>query len=490
MNRVSNRTIAILATALIIPLLAVQLGFHTQLANATGVNPHHAWLALNILAWAAGAVLAARLVQVLGWNQVGRKTGKHAPYLLVQITNVLIYVSAVVGMAGTLFEIPMTGAIATSSVIGLVAGFALKSLISDTFSGIALNLDQGFAINDFIMLVGRPGTTTISGRVTQINWRSTYLKNPENSMLIIPNTEVSESIVMNFSKPEPATEFELAVTLDVEVPGDRAVRVLNAAGKAAAREHKEIWDCKARISELNTTGITYKMIYMLDPFKLAPAQAKHIILGHIERQMKLTGLTLAHPKIDNWSRETPELNHNLGDIMNRIWLLKKMQLFKPFAEAELADLAERMTMRQFAPGAQVITAGDPGQSMFLLSEGLTSVLIKGEAGEVDVATLRPGDFFGEMSLLTGDPRSATIMALSETVAFEIYKDDLIPLLDANPEAAALLAIAVADRRLANAEGSRKPEVVAAERASLAGKILNSMLRFFGRNDEAQRLARP
>ena len=198
--------------------------------------------------------------------------------------------------------------------------------------------------------------------------------------------------------------------------------------------------------------------------------------------MKLTGLTLAHPKVDNWTRETPELNHNLGDIMNRIWLLSKIQLFKQFAESELAGLAERMTMRQFAPGEKVITVGDPGQSMFLLSEGLASVLVKGEDGEVDVATLRPGDFFGEMSLLTGDPRSATIMALSETVAFEIDKDDLVPLLDSNPDAAELIVNAVADRRLASAAGSKKREVVAAERASLAGKILTSMLRFFGRSD--------
>jgi len=198
----------------------------------------------------------------------------------------------------------------------------------------------------------------------------------------------------------------------------------------------------------------------------------------------------SHPKIDNWSRETPELNHNHGDIQNRIWLLKKIQLFKPFADGELAGLAERMTMRQFAPGAQIIIAGDTGQSMFLLSEGLTSVLVKGEDGEVDVATLRPGDFFGEMSLLTGDPRSATIMAPSETVAFEIDKEDMIPLLDANPDAAELLAIAVADRRLASAEGSKKREVVAVERASLAGKIIKSMLRFFGRSDETPELARP
>jgi small-conductance mechanosensitive channel len=324
MRQVSFRTIAFLATTLIILLLAVQFGFHQQLAVSTGVNAHHAWLALNILAWIAGAVLAARLVQALGWNQIGRKTGRYAPYLLVQITNVLIYVSAAMGMAGVLFEIPLTGAIATSSVIGLVMGFALKSLISDTFSGIALNLDQGFSINDFIMLVGRPGTTRISGRVTQINWRSTYLETPENSTLVIPNTVVSESIVMNFSRPAPASEFELVVTLDFEVPSERAVRVLNAAVHAAARENKAIWDCKARISELNTTGITYKIKYMLDPSKLGPGKAKHFILGHVERQMKLTGLSLAHPKVDNWSRETPEINNSLGDVLNRIWLLKKI----------------------------------------------------------------------------------------------------------------------------------------------------------------------
>ena len=480
MRRVSKRSIAFVAVALIIPLLAVQLGFPKYLASSTGMDPHHAWLALNMVAWLAGAVLAARLVQVLGWNQVGRKTGAHAPYLLVQITNVLIYISAALGMAGILFDVSLTGAIATSSVIGLVIGFALKSLISDAFSGIALNLDQGFTINDFIMLVGRPGTSTISGRVTQINWRSTSLKTPENGMLIIPNSVISESIVLNFSKPDPSNEFEFVVTLDFEVPSERVVRVLNAAAQAAAREHKEIWEGKARISDLNKTGITYIIKYMLDPFKLSPADAKHIILGHIERQMKLTGLTLAHPKVDNWTRETPELNYTLGDIMYRIWLLRKIQLFKQFAESELTGLAERMTMRQFAPGTQIITAGDPGQSMFLLSEGITSVLVKGEDGDVDVATLRPGDFFGEMSLLTGDPRSATIKALSETVAFEIDKEDLIPLLDVNPDAAELIVNAVADRRVASAEGSQRREVVAAERASLAGNILKSMLSFFGR----------
>ena len=489
MRKVSIRTIVILAASLLVLLGAIEFEFQRPLATATGLQPHHLWLGASMLAWIVGAVLAARLVQLLGWNQVGRKSGRYAPFLLIQITNVLIYIAAAMGMAGILFKIPLTGAIATSSVIGLVMGFALKSLISDTFSGIALNLDQGFTLNDFIQIVGKPGTMRISGRVTQINWRSTYVLTPENSTLVIPNTVVSESIILNFSKPEPASEFEQIVTLDFEVPSDRAVRVLNAAVHAAARENPAIWDCKARISELNSTGITYKIKYMLNPAKLGPGKAKHFILSHVERQMKMTGLSLAHAKVDNWRRETPEMSHSLGDISNRLWLLRKVQLFKGFEDQELAGLAERMTLRHFAPGRNIITADEPGQSMFVLSEGLTSVRANGEDGEVDLATLLPGDFFGEMSLLTGEPRSASILALTETVAFEIDKDDLLPLLDGNPHAAELLSAAAAERRIATATGSAKrTDAVAAERASLTAKIFSGMMRFFGRNTAAPALA--
>jgi small-conductance mechanosensitive channel/CRP-like cAMP-binding protein len=480
MGRITFGSIAVPACVLLFLTGAVELGADRVAATAVGVDPRYARLAFATLGWVAGAALATRLVQAFGWNRMARKSGKETPSLLVQITNVLIYASAALGIAGVLFDVSLTGVIATSSVIGLVVGFALKSIISDTFSGIALSLDQGFKIGDFIMLVGRPGTARISGQVQQINWRSTYLVTPENSMLMIPNTLISESIVLNFSRPEPVGEFELVVTLDFEVPSERALRVLLAAVQAAARENDAIWDCKAWISEVGASGIAYKIIYMLDLSRLAPGKAKNIILGHVERQMKMTGLTPAHSKVDNWQRETPERDQRLGEFANRVRLLGQVTLFAQFAEAELSDLAARMTMHRYPLGTQVIAAGAPGQSMFVLGEGLASVLIAAESGNVDVATLRPGDIFGEMSLLAGEPRSATIMTLTDTVAYEIDKADLMPLLDANPDAAEMLAAAVAERRLTSAAGAERGRGdVVEERMSLTAKILMNIRCFFG-----------
>src|SRR5207237_1158240 len=103
--------------------------------------------------------------------------------------------------------------------------------------------------------------------------------------------------------------------------------------------------------------------------------------------------------IDNWSRETPEMTQQLGDADNRLRLLKHVDLFKQLEEEDVADLSARMSQRLYAPGSHVITGGEPGQSMFVLSEGLVTVRITTPNGEIDVATLGPGDFFGEMSLL-------------------------------------------------------------------------------------------
>jgi small-conductance mechanosensitive channel/CRP-like cAMP-binding protein len=481
MVRSALRTLAVPAAILFVMIAALQFHAEGPIVALTDMKPRTALLTLGVLGW---------ITKMLIWAQVGHSTGREPPQLLIQLANVLICFATGLCMAAFLFDVSLTGAIATSSVIGLVIGFAVKSLISDTFSGIALNLDQGFGIDDFIQLIGRGGTTKLIGRVIQINWRSTYILTPENSLMVIPNTVVSESIVVNLSKPEPVSEFELVVMLDFEVPTDRAMRVLNAAVEAASRENPAIFDCKARVSEVNLNGVNYKIKYMLNPAKLAPGKAKHFVLSHVLRQMTMTGLSLAHPKIDNWNRETPEMTQMLGDAANRLRLLKHVDLFRQLEEEDVAGLSGRMSQRLYAPGSHVITGGEPGQSMFVLSEGLVTVRITTANGEIDVATLGPGDFFGEMSLLTGEPRGASILAVTETVAFEIDREDIIPLLDSAPNAAAILSAAVAARKVAtSAAGSaRPPEEVAAERLSLAGKILSGMMAFLGRKTAKPELA--
>lgn len=488
--REASRLLGIPAAILVAALAAIQFLVTDFLSAWTGVSARNMFLCFAIIGWIAGAIIVCRLSEMLFWNHLGRSSGRKTPRLLIQLTNTLIYCTAGLAMAATLFHIPLTGAIATSSVIGLVVGFAVKSLISDTFSGIALNLDSGFGINDYVQILSRGTTNRIMGRVTEINWRSTYLLTPENSMMVIPNTVMSESIVLNMSKPDRMSEFEMVVALDFDVSTGRALRVLTAVAQAAARENSAIYDVKARISEATGNGVNYKIKYMLDPAALAPGKAKHLILGHLLRHLSTAGLTLAHPKIDNWTAEPHDYGW-LGEAPNsRYKLLNQVQLFAAIDEAARRGLADRLTRRDFKAGDRVITAGDAGQSMFVLSEGLVSVRIPQGDNELDVAALLPGDFFGEMSVLTGEPRSATIVAVTDTVAFEIDKTDIEHMLESAPSAAAQLSLAVAERRMASqaALSTKPPAEIAAERSSLADKILEKMSRFLVRRHPKPELA--
>lgn len=475
------KSVGLLACLFILLFVATQLHFELLLARSGGTLARAVWLALAIASWVVGTVLACRLVQLLVWSQVGRTSGRAAPKLLVQIANLIIYFTSSLMMAATLFDFSLTGAIATSSVIAVVVGFAVKSLISDTFSGIALNLDRGFAVNDFVQIVNGMNATRLLGRVIEINWRSTHLLTPENSIMVIPNTLMSESIVLNLSKPSTTGEFEMVVALDFGVAADRALRVLTAAIEAAARDTPAITDGKARISEASPNGVNYKIKYMLDPARLGPSKAKNLILGHLLHHLSMSGLEWALPKVDNWNRELSEVTNLLGHVPDRVRLLKQVDLFKGLEDSDLTDLAERMSERHYAAGSKVFDAGEPGRSMFVVSEGLVSVRLLAEDREIDVALLCPGQFFGEMSLLTGEPRSASIVAVTDSLVFEIDRSDLEPLLISSPSAARVLSFAAAERRLASdtARSTKPAAAVATERSSLADGILASMSRFLG-----------
>lgn len=170
-----------------------------------------------------------------------------------------------------------------------------------------------------------------------------------------------------------------------------------------------------------------------------------------------------------------------GGEAHRRNLLQQVDLFADLAPADIDMLTARMKERIFRPGAAVIRAGEAGESMFVVSEGLVSVRIRAAEDEVDVARLGPGDFFGEMSVLTGEARSATIVALTDAVICEIGKDDVAELLDHSPDAAATLSAAAAQRRMASSAAmARSPEAAEAEKASMAEAILAKMGSFFGR----------
>ena len=164
-------------------------------------------------------------------------------------------------------------------------------------------------------------------------------------------------------------------------------------------------------------------------------------------------------------------------------LLDRVELFRGLTVAERSQLSGKMLERHFLEGSTIIKSGDPGDSMFVLCEGLLEVRMSLKAGLPDsrVANLQAGMFFGEMSALTGEPRSATIVAATEAMVFEISKEHIAPLLHSRRELAELIAQAVTSRKLLNSELAAKAGAMTmtTKKSSITAQLVGKMLDFFG-----------
>ena len=120
--------------------------------------------------------------------------------------------------------------------------------------------------------------------------------------------------------------------------------------------------------------------------------------------------------------------------------LPETALLAGIPPAHLAGVLEKMSARRFPAGAVVVKEGEPGDSLYLITEGRVEVETRDEAGErVPLGTLGPGDFFGEVSLLTARPRTATVTAVGDLETLELHRDELVSLRAAYPELERALA---------------------------------------------------
>jgi CRP-like cAMP-binding protein len=167
-------------------------------------------------------------------------------------------------------------------------------------------------------------------------------------------------------------------------------------------------------------------------------------------------------------------------INDRIEAIRGIDLFRDLDDGAVRSLAEDARAAMFAPGETVIRSGDAGDTMFLVIRGLLSVRLGANGAETEAARLIPGSFFGEMSLLTGSPRQATVVAVESCELLEIDHDAFHRLLSSHPDVAQKVSVKVMERRRENLATVEAPKVerkavLVQERDDLVDKIKS----FFG-----------
>jgi small-conductance mechanosensitive channel/CRP-like cAMP-binding protein len=388
--------------------------------------------AVATLWWLTLAFFAFTLLERFVWTSFARR-GMQVPKLLIDIVRAVVFVFMALGLVSALFEQTITGLLAASGVFAVVMGFALQSTLADLFSGIAINLQRPYRVGDWIRV-----DDGAVGLVTEMNWRATQLRSPQGDTIVLPNSKLAAAQIVNFNMPTPRHRCEIPVAMNARVPPGAAIDVLERAALKASAVLRDPAP-SVRIVSLEDWRIQYEIHFWVDGYADIDA-VRHEVSHSIWYALDILGLG---PWNEN--AETAAMGSRA------LRLVGYVDLFRDLEEATRARIADAMTARLVKPGEVIMREGESGDSVFIVELGAidVTVAIAGRDAHT-MARLGTGELFGEMSLLTGEPRSATLTALCETKVWELSRDAIQPILREEPAIADRLSRVMARRRLANA----------------------------------------
>ncbi|MGE5379510.1 MAG: mechanosensitive ion channel family protein [Methylocystaceae bacterium] len=397
--------------------------------------------------WLFSAALAGRFIN-LAWDRViQRRNNGVLPGVAQYLVFVLLYLIACGGIWSNVFHRPISGILAASGFIGLVLGFALRSLIMDLFMGLAVNFDQPYRIGDFIMI----NKEKLDGQVIDISWRTTRLKTGENNIVIIPNNIMGTLVLTNFSRPSSESEMEIMFSFDFAVPIRDVKRILQSSVVALldTKGFLKNEEPKVRIKAIDPTGIQYKVKYWIDASQIGPGKSKDLVMESIITNLQKSGITPAYPKTDYYYAPMPAKTVDYRSADGRLALLRQIDTLEQLEVEYLEMIASKMMLYYINKGETLFREGEPGDSLYIVVVGVLKVIVNKDNIEHTIAQITPGQFFGEMSMLTSEPRTATIRAATDVIAYEIHRDHLNEVFKKKPETVEIISTIIAERQLAN-----------------------------------------
>lgn len=463
---------------LLFPIIAAALAAAALLSMDTltrliGLGPQARAAVIPILATLLCLFIAwfiSRLVDVFIWRAVALRTGRAAPQLLVAIIRLLILLAAVAVIITTVFQYALTGLVVSSGVVGIVLGFALQRMISDFFCGIALGMEHPFRMGDWIEVDG------VTGRVVETNWRATRIVTLDQVTVMLPNSFIAERRFQNYNLPEAYFRTNVTVTLEFSVPPADAKRALIAAVRATDGVLPSP-EPDVLLREFGPSGNVYNARFYVADYGQMMAVRDRVNIS-VARHLWQAGHAVAYPKQDIFHAPMPL--RELDRKTQRDALLSRVELFEPLHSDELTQLAGALVELRCRAGQEIVRQGEPGASLFIVVDGLLEVRVGGGDEQKVVGRVGPGEFFGEISLLTGSPRGATVIALTEATLFELSHEVISPILHHRPQVAEAMSRSVAVRQLRNSKAMERSDPVsqAAAQRSFTEDLLRRVRGFF------------
>ena len=376
--------------------------------------------------------------------------------------------------------VDLSSLVTTSAILTAVIAFAMQDTLGNLLGGLSIQLDNTVQVGDWVRI------DDLVGQVRDIRWRSTLIETRNWETIVIPNSAIMKGrlAILGRREGQPLQwRRSLRFMVDPAVPPARVIAIVN-------EEMRDVPIANVAQSPAPTTvlhafahgNLEYELRYHLTDL-LEDEMTDSMVRVHLFASLQRAGIRIAEEQRTVHAVSRDEAHADLvrkRELGRRLEMLRQVDLFTVLAEDEMNELAERLQYAPFARGDVITKQGNIAHWLYVIMFGEVEVRYEPpNAAPQTVSTLRAGQFFGEMALLTGDARSATVVAKTDVECYRLDGKSFQGLLLGRPEIAEGIARVIASRR-PELEKIREvyttqPMQVPTEQADLLTRIR----RFFG-----------
>ncbi len=400
-------------------------------------------IAVDSASVVAGVVLI-RLAVIFVFSVALPALGANPPRIAEELSAAALFVAW--GLLWLRIEgVDLAGLVATSAVITAVLAFSMQDTLGNVLGGVVLQLDHSIRVGDWVRV------DDVSGRVAKITWRHTAIATRNGESVVIPNGWLMKNRFTVVGTRAQGQPWRRWVRLNVEssAPPSRVCAVMEAAVRDARIEHVAADPApSAVLMEIGPRYGGYALRYWLDnpePDDATDSAVRIHLLAALARNAMKVGAPYRE-QLEIKDNEAHREAARAAERERRAAALSGVDLFAPLSEAEREALADHLAYAPFIAGDIITRQGATAHWLYLVISGDADVWIDTPQGTKAIATLGPGQVFGEMGMMTGAPRSATVGARTDVVCYRLDKAGFQNIIDARPDVASTMSVVLANRQ--------------------------------------------
>ena len=369
------------------------------------------------------------------------------PSLFLDLARILGYTTVVGLCAAYVLHRDLGSLLVGSAVLSVTVGFALQETLGQFVAGLALRVARPFSIGDQIEIL------TQMGIVQKIEWRCTTVVSPTGDLVTIPNSKLAQEFIINHTGSVATRWRIIEVRAHFRHAPNHVKDVLTQACKAVTGVLKDPAPM-VTLGDFKESSLLYRVAFCIPNFNLFPlldSEVRESIWYFFRRN----DIEIPYPARQIYYPTAEQSDPQ--DVVRQ--LLDEVDFFKVLDDSCLGKLSARVKFLLFAAGEVVCSQGEEGDSLYIIKRGVLRVEAVDDEGVVFLSTeLSKGQYVGEMALLTGEPRSATVTAKTDAELVRLNKEDLRVVLEANPKVGEVISTVLAGRKLGIAQAYQEAEL--------------------------------